>query len=83
MKPSTRKKKDSPVIKVDKSESSLKSEFEKLKSTPLTKTVTLQYRMCDDCTCPFRDIERTVGYDSPVKDGDKVYGERQKGDKYV
>lgn len=82
MKP-TRRKKDAPVVELAKPSNNLKSEFEKLKSTPLTRTVRLQFRECDDCSCPFTDIERTVANDSKLKDGDKVYGRMEDDDKRI
>lgn len=62
--------------------SDLKDQIKSVMDTPLTpqtRVVILKYKSCCGCGCDFIDIQRTVPYDSPLKDGDNA-GAYQKGD---
>lgn len=63
--------------------SALKKEFEEVQATPLTRNVILITESCCGCGCHDIKIQRTVPYNSPLKDGDKMKGGFQKGDKQV
>jgi hypothetical protein len=46
--------------------------FEEISSTPVTRDVTLKYRSCCGCGCSDVDVMRTVPYDSPFQNGDRI-----------
>lgn len=60
----------------------LKDEFKKLKETPTTRPVILIYKSCCGCGCDDMKVKRTVPYDSPLKDGDRIE-KVERGDRSV
>jgi hypothetical protein len=54
------------------SSTSFKEKFEAISSTPATRTVRLLAKSCCGCGCSDVNIERTVPYDSPLQNGDRV-----------
>ena len=50
----------------------LSSEFEALKKVETARIVTLRYKSCCGCGCDEYDVQRTVGQDSPLQDGDRI-----------
>jgi len=65
----TKEKANSSVHEVS---SKLKEKVEQLASQPVTREVTLSYKSCCGCGCDWIDIIRTVPFDSPLQDGDRV-----------
>lgn len=62
--------------------SQLKEKVESLVSQPVTREVTLSYKSCCGCGCNWIDIIRTVPFDSPLINGDRV-NEIMPGDKII
>lgn len=54
------------------SSTSFKEKFEAIASTPATRTVRLYAQSCCGCGCSDIEIERTVAYDSPLQNGDRI-----------
>lgn len=64
----------------------MKTQLEKVLSVkPEIKTVKLQWRKCQGCSCSFSTLERTVPGDSHINDGDKIYGldSLEENDKFI
>ena len=60
-------------------ETGLKDKFEQkfkdaqeLPENPPTRVVVLKYKSCCGCGCTDLDVERTVAYDSPLQNGDRI-----------
>lgn len=52
-----------------------------VKETKKTRIVYLKYKSCCGCGCNDMNVRRTVPFDSPLKDGDRIK-EIQKGDEF-
>ena len=50
----------------------IKQKFEEIQTTPVTREVTLKYKACCGCGCSDVDVQRTVPYDSPLQNGDRI-----------
>jgi hypothetical protein len=50
----------------------LKAKFDKISSQPATRDVKLLYSSCCGCGCSDVEVLRTVPYDSPINDGDRI-----------
>ena len=55
-----------------KSNTAIKQKFEEIQTTPVTREVTLKYRSCCGCGCSDVSVQRTVPYDSPLQNGDRI-----------
>lgn len=58
--------------KLENVTSSLKAKFESISSQPATRAVKLLYSSCCGCGCSDLTVQRTVPYDSPLSDGDRI-----------
>ena len=54
------------------SNASIKQKFEEIQTTPVTREVTLKYKSCCGCGCSDVSVQRTVPYDSPLQNGDRI-----------
>lgn len=52
--------------------SPLQTKFAQLKQTPITRKVQLKYKSCCGCGCNYFRVEREVGNNSPLNNGDVI-----------
>lgn len=52
--------------------SSIKERFEQISSQPVTREVKLRYKSCCGCGCSDVEVMRTVPFDSPLQNGDRI-----------